>query len=339
MAKTAFTTDDVLTKKLWDEKLFRDVLKESYFSRFMGTSRSNIVYVKEELTKQKGDNITFGLRMRLTGAGVIDGQTLENNEESLTKYSDSVSIHHYRHAVRDDGALSRQRAMFSIDEESQQALSDWGTEKIDSLAFDAALNSPTLIFYKTSSGTTNTATAATAKAALTAADGKLTPAMVSWMKTYAMTGGGRTYIPVQPVSIGGKPHFVLLVHPDALYDWKMDPTLQQTLREAEARGSENPLFSGATAVWDGVIIHAHENCTKATDGGSGSVAWTKGVLLGASSLIWAWAQRVATVQKNFDYENEHGFAWGIMCGTKKPQFNSLDYGSFGVYLARTNISG
>lgn len=336
MGKTTFSTSDALTKKLWDEKLFRDTVKESYFSRLMG--EGSIVAVKNELTKSKGDEITFGIRMRLSGAGVTDGQILEGAEESLTTYSDKVTLHQYRHAVRDNGALDRQRAMFSIDEESRSALADWGAEKIDQLAFDAILDSPTLIFYKTSAGSLSTATASTAKTALTAADGKLTPAMVSYMKAYAKTGGGRTYVPLRPVKVNGKEHYVLLVHPDALYDLKIDPTYQQYLREAEVRGSENPLFKGSVAIIDGVVIHEHENCTIANDGGSGAVAWSKGVFMGQQALMWAWGQRVETVQKNFDYENEHGYAWGIIAGTNKPVFNSLDYGSFGVYLARTDIA-
>jgi N4-gp56 family major capsid protein len=338
MGKTTFATGNALTKKLWEEKLFRDSLKESYFSRFMGEGADNIVQTKSQLEKQKGDKITFGLRMRLTGAGVTDGQALEGAEEALTTYDSSVTLRQYRHAVRDNGALDRQRAMFSIDEESKSALQGWGSEKIDKLAFDAILSAPTLIFYKTSSGSTSTATASTAKTNLTAADGKITPAMVSYIKAYAKTGGNRTYVPLRPVRVDGKEYYILLVHPDAMYDWKTDPTYIQTVREAEVRGPTNPIFTGSVAVWDGVIIHEHENCTVASDGGSGTVDWSKGVFMGAQALVWAWGQREQVIQKNFDYENEHGYAWGIIAGTAKPVFNSLDYGSFGVYLARTKIA-
>ena len=338
MGKTTFTTDDALTKKLWEEQLFRDSLKESYFSRFMGKGADNIVQVKDALTKSKGDKITFGIRMRLTGAGVTEGMALEGAEESLTTYNDSVTLHQYRHAVRDNGALDRQRAMFSIDDESTAALRGWGAEKIDKLNFDAILDSPTIIFYKTSSGSTSTSTAATAKAALTAADGKITPAMVSYIKAYAKTGGGRTYVPLRPVRVDGKDYYILLVHPDAMYDWKTDPTYIQTVREAEVRGPTNPIFAGSVAVWDGVVIHEHENCTIADDGGSGAIPWTKGVFMGQQALVWAWGKREEVIQKNFDYENEHGYAWGIIAGVTKPTFNSLDYGSLGVYLARTDIA-
>lgn len=339
MGKTTFATSDGLTKKVWEEKLYRDMLKEAYFSRFMGESADNIVSVKNVLTKQKGDDITIGIRMKLSGTGVTDGQVLEGAEEALTTYHNHVTLHQYRHAVRDNGALDRQRAMFSIDEESKSALQGWGSEKIDGLAFDAILTSPTRIFYKTSAGSLNTGTAATAKTALTAADGKLTPAMVSYMKAYAKTGGGRTYVPLRPVRVDGKEYYVILVHPDVMYDWKTDPTYIQTVREAEVRGPTNPIFSGSVAIWDGCIIHEHENCLIADDGGTGgAIPWCKGIFMGAQALVWAWGKREEVIQKNFDYENEHGYAWGIISGCAKPVFNSLDYGSFGIYLARTDIS-
>lgn len=339
MAKTAFTTSDALTKKLWDEQLFRDSVKNSYFSPFMGENANSIITVKNALTKSKGDRITIGLRMRLSGTGVVSGQTLEGNEEKLTSYSMNVSLEQYRHAVRDNGAMDRQRAVFSIDEESKMALQDWGSEKIDQLVFDALFTSPTKIFYATSSGITSTGTAATAKAALTAADSKLTPAMISAMKTWAATGGARSYIPIRPIMISGKKHYVLLVHDDVAYDLKRNEEFRQAVREAEVRGGENPLFTGATAILDGVVIHAHENCPIATDGGGASVAWAKGKFMGAQAGVWAWGKRQETVSEKFDYQNEHGYAWGIIAGTAKSQFNSLDYGSVELYTSRTNISG
>jgi hypothetical protein len=49
----------------------------------MSEGTNSIVHVKNDLTKSKGDRITYGIRMRLSGAGVTSGQTLEGNEESL----------------------------------------------------------------------------------------------------------------------------------------------------------------------------------------------------------------------------------------------------------------
>jgi len=329
MATTAFSTNNALTKKVWEEKLFRDTVKMSYFSKFMGEGKGKLVQVQNKLTKSKGDQVTFGIRMRLSGAGVEDNATLEGNEEALSTYDYSISLKRYRHAVRDDGELTRQRGVFSIDEESKDGLQEWGVEKIDALCFDAIQASPTKIFY---GGT------ATSTATLTATD-KLTPALISKSKTWANTGGNRAQTPLRPIMINGKKYFVLLVHPDVMYDLKQDSTFAQARREALERGKENPIFTGSEAIWDGVVIHEHENMDLATTWGSGSnVPGAKCSLMGSQSLVWAWGKRPEVKYKEFDYGEQHGYAWGMTARTGKPVFNSVDYGSLAVYVARTQIS-
>lgn len=329
MAKTNFATGNALTRKAWAEKLYRDTVKESYFSKFFGSDTNALVYMKTELEKEHGDKVTCGIRMRLTGAGVTSGTALEGNEEKLTTYDTSVTLEEYAHAVRDKGPLDRKRPNFSVDAESKQALMDWGGEKIDSLCFAAVTASPTKIFYGGD---------ATSTATLEAGD-KLTPALISKIKTAAKTGLNRTYVPFRPVKVGGKKYFVLLTHPDSLYDLKRSSEFTQAMREAEARGSENPLFHDAVAIWDNVVIHEHENIELFTTWGAGSdVAGCKAVFMGAQALAWAWGARQESVAEEFDYGREHGYAWKIIAGVAKPVFNSLDYGSFGVYVSRTKIS-
>lgn len=343
MGQTTFATSNALTKKLFDEKLFRDTLKESFFaSRFMGEGPDNIVHVKTQLEKSQGDKITFGIRMRLSGAGQTSSGVLEGNEEALTTYDCSVSLEEYAHAVRDKGPLDRQRAMFSIDDESKDALKGWGVEKVDALNFAALLANPTKIVYKTSAGPLVTSTAATAKSALTAANGKLTLAMISYMKTLALGGQNRAFVPLRPIRFKSRNYFVLLTHPDCLYDLRASsdtPNITTLWQNARERSEDNPLFRDAEFVYDNVIVMSHENCTIADDAGAGSdVSWAKSVFMGAQALVWAWGKRPETVAATFDYDRSHGYAWSIIAGVAKPVFNSIDYGSFGVYLARTDIN-
>lgn len=346
MAKTNFTTNNELTKKAWSEKMHRDAVKESYFSKFMSSTGDNIVHEKSELEKQKGDVVTLGLRMRLTGAGVEEGTLLEGNEEALTTYAMQIRLAQYRHAVRDASAISRKRAMFDISAESQAALKDWLSEKIDSLAFDAlglgagASDFPSKIFYKTSGGVQATGVEATAKSALTAADGKLTLNLLSFLSTWAKTGGNRSYIPLRPVKVDGKPYYVLLTHPDALYDLRTSAEFQQAMREAEVRGPSNPLFENATAIWSSVIVHAHENCAIGTNAGAqNNIPYAKAALLGAQALCWAWGQRPEFVQEDFDFKDQLATGVNLIAGCKRSQFDGKSYGSLGLYLARTNVSG
>lgn len=340
MAKTAFATGNALTKKLWDEKLFRDIVKMSYWSKFEAENSSALVHVKTNLEKSKGDKETFGLRMRLTGSGITSGQTMENNEEKLVTYTDDVTLEQYRHAVRDEGEMDRKRAVFDISVEAEQAIKDWGAEKIDQLKFDAMFAAATKVMYLDSSGDPKSTTSfALAKAQLNATNSKLTPELISAIKTNAMTGGARSYVPLRPIKVDGGEYFVLLVHPDAMFDLKRSTEFAQALREAEVRGPKNPLFKNATAVWDNVVIHEHENVTIGTDGGGSTVPFSYGAFMGAQALIWAWGKRPQIVKETFDYGDEEGYCWKMIGGVTKPQFNSVDFGSVGVAVARTNIAG
>lgn len=334
MAKTGFTTSSAETKKLWEEQLFRDAVKQSYFSRFMGSNADSVMQVKTDLERSRGDRVRFSLVNRLSGAGVGEGQTLEGNEESLNSSTWDLTLTQRRHAVRDDGAMSRQRAVFSISEESRFALRNWQTEKIDEYSFTALEDSPTKIFYGGS---------ATSTATLTASD-KITPALISKLKAWAVTGGARSQTPLRPVMVDGKRHYILLVHPDVGYDLKQDSDWQTAQQNGNVRGMNNPIFSGALGVWDNVIVHEHENVGLETTWGSGSnVAGAKCSFLGAQALCWAWGSRPEIVTESFDYQEELAYATKMIYAVGKPQFDfngsTVDYGSIAMYVARTDVSG
>lgn len=348
MSETFISTSNNLRKTAWEVKLFRATQKEAYFSRFMGNDADSAVQVKTQLEKEQGDKITFGLIPRLSGNWKEDDAILEGEEEALSTYDFSLTLKQYRTAVRDAGELSRKRAMFDLSSEMETMLKQAGSEKIDNLAFDeigvgtGATTNPSYIAYPTSVAGTFavSGSAATAKSGLDATNSKLTLDFVSYLKMTAKTGRvagtTRTFEPIRPIKVDGRDTFVLLTSPSALLDLKTTSEFKAAMRDAEVRGSENPLFRGATAIYDGVVIHEHENCATAADGGGGSVKWSKSVLFGAQSLCWAWGRRPEIIEKRFDYENKVGMAWSMVCKAQKPIFNSKDYGSLGVYLAHTN---
>ena len=343
MAKTTVAQANALTQKAWDEKLFRDAKKFSFFDGFGGDSMDIIHEKTDKLGtgksgKKPATQVVFGLRMRLSGDGVEEGQTLEGNEEPLTTFDHTLTLKQYRHAVRDNGELDRMRPVYHMDEESRSALQDWGTEKIDALAFDAVQASPTRVFTPASM-VPNTTSFASAKTALTSAT-LISTTFLSKLKTYAETGGDRTIIPIRPVNVAGFGKvFVYLTHPDVIYDFTQDSVYQQNLREAMPRAKNHPLFMGAIGLTnDGILLYGHENMNIGTDGGGASIAWAQGVFMGQQSMVRAWGKRPKTVAKTFDYDDQHGFAWGMIQRINKPVFDSEDYGSIGAVTTRTQVS-
>lgn len=371
MSRTTMATTDGLRKQAWEQDLWRDTVVGSYFlGKFANADMTNfvkgtgwkgttydgvpdgIIHVKANLgakgrTKSRdGDKLSFGLLPRIdpkTNTGVTSGQTLKGKEVALTWYSDSVTLERYRQAVSGGNTMDWNRASFDMPTESRNALQTWGAEKMDLLCFQALETSPTDIFYKTSDASmtvARTATLSTAKTALTAADSKLTPAFLDYMRIWARTGGARTKTPIRPIMINGKPWYVYLTHPDAEFDWGNDSTAMQSYREAAERSlGDNPIFTGSDYVWKNVIIHTHEFVTTGEDGGGASVPWCYGHLLGAQALIVGFGEQPSIVEDTEDYEEDLFYAWRVTMKTKTPTFNSKTYGSITSLISRTNVSG
>ena len=81
--KTEFLSNDPLTRKRWAKDLFAIILPAVEFNDLVGTGSDSIVQIRTELGKGEGDEITFGIRLPLTGQGVVGNDTVEGNEEKL----------------------------------------------------------------------------------------------------------------------------------------------------------------------------------------------------------------------------------------------------------------
>lgn len=342
MAITEFGTNNGLTRKIWQaksEQLFRDAPKNSFFNKFMSTTGSSIVHVKNELESEAGDRITFGLRMRNTGGGVSINSTLEGNEESLTTYSYNLTLTGRRFAISHDGLMSAQRVQMNLEKECMDSLTDQVTEYMDEQLFSALRTSPTAVWYN-NNGTITKDTAANAKSDIVASQDKITPELISGVRAWARTGGNRAQTPLSAIrDENGREAYVLLVHPDVAFDLKNDSTYAQANREAQIRGERNPIFTGALGVWDNVVIHEHENIHIGTDAGAGSdQPYAECYLMGQQALCWAFGKKGQIIPEIRDYGKVKGYGYNLIFAAGKPNFNSLDYGSVGVFVGRTQIS-
>ena len=59
-----------LTVQQWDDKFFTEYVRENRFKPVMGTTVNSVIQVKQDLTKKKGDSITYALVNKLTNAAV-----------------------------------------------------------------------------------------------------------------------------------------------------------------------------------------------------------------------------------------------------------------------------
>lgn len=342
MAIKGISSSDAVTKQVWDELAFREARKEMYVTKFMGKTSSNMIFEKTNLEKSEGDKITFTLFPRAQAPVILGstGEAVEGKEGTFEQFTDSILLEEYNTAfrVKTNKTIDAQRPWFSIQDETATAIEQWSSEVMDNLWFDAIQYAPTKVVY---------GGAATSVATLDNTC-KLTPTLLRRLKAMAKTGfasgsNARTQYPFKPITLGGVAHYVLLVHPYAVYDMKENAAYQQSVREAMARSDNNPIFTGAVAVIDNVIIHEHENIQILETAAGSGVFYCTGVFMGAGSSIWAWGKRWTTTTETFDYGREEGVNRAMIAKTKKTSFKynpagtTQDYGSCGVYIACTDV--
>src|SRR4051812_5325092 len=118
-----------LTPQQWDDDFFRDYVRASRFKRYMGTDEAAIIQLKEELTKKKGDSVTFALVNELTGNGVTGNSTLKGNEERLGSRSHKVTVNVLRHAVAVDD-WDEQKSVIDLRDAAKTQLREWSQKKL-----------------------------------------------------------------------------------------------------------------------------------------------------------------------------------------------------------------
>ncbi len=325
-----------LQPELWRKQLFADVRDNLYMTRFIGSSAQSMIQELEDLRKEAGSNISFGLGMKLSGAGVTGDSALEASEEQMTDYDEDVAINQLRNAVRLTGRMDEKKNAYAMRESAKNRLADWFAERIDREIMDKLCG-------KTTSTFANTPTAAAASRSVFAGGQSSVGAITTAMKmdTKILDKAKQVAIlaspMIRPLKIDGKDHYVAILHPYDSANLRQDPVWAQAQREANVRGNDNPIFSGALGSYNGIIVHEHEYVFNTTDGDS-SAKVSRNILCGQQAGVIAWGENVRWVEKSFDYGNSWGISCGAIFGVIKPIFNSVDYGVVTMFAAGDALS-
>lgn len=338
MANTASIAG--LQAQLWYKDLFADVPTILFFDRFMGEGANNAVQVMRDLSKAPGDTINIPLSTKLAGAGISGDGELESNEEAISSYNFSMKIDQLRHAVRLTGQMDEKKVAYNMRTDAKEKLKIWWAERIDRECIYK-------ITGQTGQTFANTPTAPSANRSIwtggVAADNSLTATMK--FDTKAIDKAKQTALlatpKVRPLKMADKAYkgedmYIIIIHPYQAVDLRQDPVWNQAQRDANIRGSDNPILSGALGVYNGCIIYQHELMYTFSNGSS--VACARAVLMGQQSLVFCEGRDSQWVEKSFDYGNKWGISAGRIFGVQKPVFNSEDYGLITIASAAAAAS-
>ena len=323
-----------LTPQQWDDKFFAEYVRDNRFKRYMGTDENSIIQLKEDLTKAPGDKVTFASINKLAGAGVTGNTTLEGNEEEMDARSMAVTVAPLRHAVAVTN-WDEQKSAIDLRNASKMMLKLWSMEKMKTALIDALGSINGVAYASSSAAQRNTwvvdnvdrvlfgklksnysATHATALATIDNTDDKLTTSAVSLMKRIAQNASPA----IKPIRLNeDEEWYVLFANSLAFRDLSQDTAMTAANRDARMRGvADNPLFTGGSLVWDGVIIREIPEIAYQAS----TIQVGPNYLCGAQALGVAWAQRTKTTTQVSDYGFRNGCGLQEMRGIEKLIFGS-----------------
>lgn len=310
MSTTFYGVNAPEAVKLWSRKLAHEIRKATYIDKFIGESADSLIQTKADTKKGPGDRITITLRMLLTGDGVVGDSTLENNEESLTTYTDNLIINQLRHAVRSQGKMSEQRIPFKYREEAKDGLVQWWAERYDQVFFNqmcgytvANTAGATGTFSGPAYTGMNTITAPqtsrrlwqSISGTITSDETLATTDIMNLTVIDKAVERAKTATPmIRPIMYKGDKYFVMFLHPYQVTSLRTNTSTGQWLDIQKsaltggrlaygsgygANGPDgknvmadeiNPIFSGALGVYNGVILHEAFRVTNGVNSSTGA---------------------------------------------------------------------
>ena len=142
---------------------------------------------------------------------------------------------------------------------------------------------------------------------------------------------------IRPIKHKGEDYYLLFMHPYSMYQMRTDTTTNNYVdifKSALQGGkySDNPIFTGASFVYNNVIVHESTRIPTivGTPATGAATDFRSNVFCGAQSGIFAFGRdngpdRMNWSEELFDYENQLGVAAGCIAGFKKTVYNSSDF--------------
>lgn len=341
MAVTTTQSNNSLLK--FTSEINREFIRQNMFSPFMGTGLNSIIRIRQEL-KAGGEVMNIPLVTKLQGKGVGRGP-LVGNEEKIDNYGMRLWIDWARHAATTTKA-EKHKDSAAVFDEAKPMLSDWGRElqrdelieafmalpsesspvahgsddgdRVNGIRWEAssaaqrnafgAANRDRILFGN-AVGNWN-ATFATALANVDTTNDKLTGATVSLLERMAE----QAQPAIRPYTLrDGYESFVLFVGTNTYRDVFED--LKTVHKDAQVRGSNNPLFRPGDLEYGNVLIrkvpqissYVSNVWTDLQTAGNSSTRVEPVFLAGQQAAVLGWGQMAKPVTRK---EDDYGFVDG-----------------------------
>lgn len=301
--------------EIWAADLLAEAEDLTFWQRFEGPEGSSMPIIrKDELEKEPGDTIRFDVVLSLQDDGIEgDEISLEGNEEDLRFRQQSMTVEAWAKGVRWTHK-AKTLMTHSLRENALGQLSKYVSGKLDDDIFAEFTGANAT----GADGATFGAGNATTEVSIDATD-LITLDDISNLKAYAQSDRR-----IEPLRMdNGDEYFGLVLHPYAALELKKSAEYQQAQREAQTRGSDNPLFTGSVAMWDGVILYTSNRVPRGPNGAADAQA-ARNIFFGAQAMVRGYAYYPDWVEAEFDYAREFGVATKFIKGERLITFDFSD---------------
>jgi N4-gp56 family major capsid protein len=330
MAEFVRDASSALTPTWHSDQIWRESLKSLSLTGMMGSKGSGMPIVLDPMLRSEaGETINYHF-VPFADKPAILGQdsTIKGNEYSFDEFKTSVTIDEVNFPFKRKGRMTKQRSILAVDNELRRQVTQHFREYNENRIFEEltgiTVGTPSSTYTAAGDttdrvngaqrciraggtpGYTVVAEASTDNVALlsamTTAD-TLTTSLIDRASVLARTS---TPYKMSQIRVGpnGEPYYILLISPEAAYDLRRDPDWKaRMLSVGEAGIESDPIAMGAMGVWNRVIVKESERIIKIV---GSSETYARNLLLGADSLVLAWAQTLQTTEFIDDYGREYG---------------------------------
>lgn len=349
--QTIIGLNSPIAVKRYSATLFNDTAKLSYFgTRFMSKAADapTPIQVLTELESDAGDTINYDLFVQLTQKPTYGDQILRGKEEALKNFSDKLQIDQVRCGVNGGGRMTRKRTLHDLRAIGRQKISEWWARWGDEVRFIYAsgargsnadyiedpdyagfagnpLQPPDADHLMFGGDATSFATISN--------DDEMTLKLIDRAVARAETMGGGVdgKIKVRPIRVNAQTAYVCTMHTWQAYSLRTGATSLEwaDLQKSAAAndGQKNPLFTGAMGMYNGVVLHKHQNVIRFNNAGSDQKQpAARALFWGAQALTEAYGSPGSGLRFDWNEEtddrgNQIIITTAAIMGIKKTTFN------------------
>lgn len=315
MALTRITDNLIPTQ--WESQFFNEYVQENPFATYMGDSENDIIQVKSNLTKGKGDKIVFPLVNKSQGPWLTGYTPIMGNQEQLVTRSWEIEIDVYAKGIEHfkfedfksviDLANAKKSVLKTASMEHTRDKIITALGSINGVAYASASeaqkdawlvdNADRVVFGQAAAGYTDHSADL---ALLDTTSDKLSAAVLDDMRIKAVTAGPK----VRPVDIAemGRRYWVAFAHPRAVRDLRRDTSILNSLQYTTQANQNNRLFKGGDVEWNGIIVHEVDDLPIYENvGANGTTDVAPVYLVGAQAIGVAFGQRWKPLFDEYDH--------------------------------------